>query len=285
MTEKGKIAFCGEPGAFAELALFRAFGEEAETLPVSSFARVFHKVFEGAALFGIVPVENSLSGSVYENYDLFPRYPGIAIVGEVKLRVEHCLIVRPGAGLDTIEIVRSHPQALIQCKAFLDRHPQWRLESWNNTAAAVVSIAGEKGKTREIAAIASAAAARLNGLQVLKEGIETHRANYTRFVIIARGEGGQVPRPGPDEAPDKASVVFSIEDEPGSLYSCLKILSDRRINLSKIESRPIQGQPWQYLFYLDFTIPREEGIFESAIENLKAKTGNFHFLGSYRAAR
>ena len=285
MSKRGKIAFCGEPGAFAELALFQAFGEGAETLPVSSFAQVFDKVYEGAALFGVAPVENSLSGSVHENYDLFLRYPDIAIAGEIKLRIVHCLIVHPGAGLDTIEIIRSHPQALIQCKTFLDQYPHWRLESWNNTAAAVVSISREKEKALKIAAIASAPAARLNGLEVLKEGIETNTANYTRFVIIARREGARVPCPPPGEVPDKASVVFSIADEPGSLYSCLKILKDRHINLSKIESRPIQGQPWHYLFYLDFTIPQEEGIFESAIESLKTKTGNFHFLGSYRAAR
>jgi 3-deoxy-7-phosphoheptulonate synthase len=121
------IAFCGEHGAFAELALFRAFGEDAPNLPTAAFAAVFDAVLGGSAAFGVVPVENSLAGSVHENYDLFLQYPDIAIVGEIKIRIVHNLIVRPGAGWDTIKIVRSHPQALAQCKAFLDQHPLWQL--------------------------------------------------------------------------------------------------------------------------------------------------------------
>ncbi|MDR1100396.1 MAG: prephenate dehydratase [Treponema sp.] len=278
------IAFCGEHGAFAELALFRAFGAEAPTLPVASFAGVFDTVMAGSAAFGVVPVENSLTGSVHENYDLFLRYPDIVIAGEVKIRVVHNLVVHPAAGWDDIKIIRSHPQALAQCKAFLDQRPDWRLEAWSNTAAAVVSIAREKKAPQTIAAIASGIAAKLNGLKVLKEGIETNPANYTRFVIIAPRRGGESPGPS-GEPDDKASVVFSIRDEPGALCSCLNILSEKNINLSKIESRPIHGQPWHYLFYLDLGIPGEPGVFDAAIKALQEKTGEFYFLGSYRAAR
>jgi 3-deoxy-7-phosphoheptulonate synthase len=281
-----KTAFCGEHGAFAELALFRAFGEDANTLPTASFPGVFDAVREGSAAFGVVPVENSLTGSVHENYDLFLRYPDIAIAGEIKIRVTHNLIVHPGARWDTIQVVRSHPQALAQCKVFLDQRPDWRLEDWNNTAAAVVSIAREKKAPLSIAAIGSGSAAKLNGLSILKEGIETNPANYTRFVIISRGGDGAARRsPGSNGEPDnKASVVFSIKDEPGSLYSCLKTLSEKNINLSKIESRPIHGQPWHYLFYLDVSIPGEREIFDAAIRALQEKTETFYFLGSYRAA-
>jgi 3-deoxy-7-phosphoheptulonate synthase len=287
MAATEKIAFCGEHGAFAELALFRAFGEDAAALPVLAFAAVFDAVLGGSAAFGVVPVENSLAGSVHENYDLFLRYPDIAIAGEIKLRIEHNLIVHPDAGWENIKIVRSHPQGLAQCQAFLDQHPDWQPEAWNNTATAVVSIVKEEKNPLAIAAIASGAAARLNGLKILKAGIETNPANYTRFVIIRRrGDEKNPGPPCPNEEPDnKASVVFSIKDEPGALYSCLKILSDSHINLSKIESRPIHGQPWHYMFYLDVSIPPEPGVFERAIETLKNKTEDFHFLGSYRAAR
>jgi 3-deoxy-7-phosphoheptulonate synthase len=280
-----KIAFCGEHGAFAELALFQAFGEDAVTLPVASFSGVFDAALGGSAAFGVVPVENSLTGSVHENYDLFLRYPDIAITGEIKIRVIHNLIVRPGAGWDTIKRVRSHPQALAQCKVFLDQR-NWRLEDWNNTASAVVSIAHEKEAPLAVAAIGSGIAAKLNGLVILKEGIETNPANYTRFAIISRGRDGAARRPpgSGGEPDDKASVVFSIKDEPGSLYSCLKVLSEKNINLSKIESRPIHGQPWHYLFYLDVNIPGERGIFDAAIRALQKKAEKFYFLGSYRAA-
>jgi 3-deoxy-7-phosphoheptulonate synthase len=231
-------------------------------------------------------VENSLAGSVHENYDLFIRYPDIAIVGEIKLRIVHNLIVHPDAGWDTIKIVRSHPQGLAQCKVFLDHYPGWQLEAWNNTAAAVISIVKEEKKTLAIAAIASDTAAALNGLKILKAGIETNPANYTRFVIISRGQGEDAPRPACSggEEKNKASVVFTIKDEPGSLYSCLKILAERNINLSKIESRPIHGQPWHYIFYLDVNIPPDYEVFKAAIAALKKRTGDFHFLGSYRAA-
>ncbi|MDR0623586.1 MAG: prephenate dehydratase [Treponema sp.] len=285
-SNTGIIAFCGEHGAFAELALFRVFGENAADLPAATFAAVFDAVLDGSAAFGVVPVENSLTGSVHENYDLFLRYPDIAIAGEIKIRIVHNLIVHPGAGWDTIKIVRSHPQGLAQCKTFLDQYPQWQLEAWNNTATAVVSITEEKKAPLTIAAIASGAAAKLNGLKILKAGIETNTSNYTRFVIISRRQGEEAPCPScPGGEPnDKASVVFAIKDEPGSLYSCLKILADRNINLSKIESRPIHGQPWHYMFYLDVSVPPDQGLFESAISALKKRTEDFHFLGSYRAA-
>jgi 3-deoxy-7-phosphoheptulonate synthase len=213
------------------------------------------------------------------------QYPDIAIVGEITLRVVHCLIVHPDAGWDTIKTVRSHPQALAQCKVFLDSHPDWVREAWSNTAVAVGSIPPEGEERLHIAAIASDVAARLKGLKVLREGIETNSANYTRFCVISRKQGG-VPAypPGPAKAHNKASVVCSIKDEPGSLYSCLQALTERKINLSKIESRPIHGQPWHYRFYLDGVIPPEPGVFEAAIEALKAHTEDFHLLGSYRAA-
>ncbi|MDR0669726.1 MAG: 3-deoxy-7-phosphoheptulonate synthase [Treponema sp.] len=278
------VAFCGENGAFAEQALMRAFGEGVPRLQVQSFPGIFDAVLEGSAIAGVVPVENSQTGSIHENYDLFLRYGDVAIVGEIKLRIVHCLIADERAALDTITVVRSHPQGFAQCKHFLEKYPHWTLEPVTSTAGAVASIAREGAV--KVAAIAGEAAALAHGLKVLKTGIETNPLNYTRFVIISRrlGDRAVVPPSLGSGAPNKASLVFSVPDEPGALFACLKILSDRGINLSKLESRPIQGKPWEYLFYVDVSVPEAAGDFEKAIGELKAKTRDFHHLGAYRAS-
>jgi 3-deoxy-7-phosphoheptulonate synthase len=182
--------------------------------------------------------------------------------------------------MDTIRIVRSHPQGFAQCKEFLDKHPDWTLEPASTTATAVASIAREGAV--KVAAIAGEAAAKAHGLKILREGIETNPLNYTRFVVLALRQGAVPPSLGSGK-PNKASLVFSVPDEPGSLFACLQILSDKGINLSKLESRPIQGKPWEYLFYIDVSIPKGEGDFDKAIAELKTKTRDFHFLGAYRA--
>jgi 3-deoxy-7-phosphoheptulonate synthase len=287
------VAFCGESGAFAEQALERAFGEDAPRLHENTFRAAFDAVLEGKASFAVIPVENSLAGSIHENYDLFLSYPDIAIVGELKLRIVHCLIGAKGAALEDVKTVRSHPQGFAQCRTFLDKHPDWRLESWNNTASAVLSItetaetakAGDAG--RSIAAIAAEQAATVHGLSVLKAGIETNPQNYTRFVIIARKpEHGKAPTPPTmgEGQPNKASLVFSVHDEAGSLFACLKILSEQGVNLSKLESRPILGKPWRYLFYVDAKMPDKEGVFDAAMDALALNTEDFRLLGTYREA-
>ncbi|MDR1363055.1 MAG: 3-deoxy-7-phosphoheptulonate synthase [Spirochaetaceae bacterium] len=283
-----KIAFSGESGAYAEQALIRAFGEDADKLQTESFGAVFDAVLDGRAAFGVVPLENSLAGSIHENYDLFMQYPDIAIVGEIKLRIVHCLIASEKATMESIKVVRSHPQGFAQCREFLDKHPDWRLEAWNNTASAVLSISKETDADKQlsISAIASEAAAKAHGLAVLKAGIETDPRNYTRFVILSRKDGdlAQVPPSMGQLTPDKASLIFSVKDEPGSLYECLKILSEEGVNLSKLESRPLLGQPWNYLFYVDVSIPKSGDVFDNALSKLKSKTGTFHFLGCYHAS-
>ncbi|MDR1957040.1 MAG: 3-deoxy-7-phosphoheptulonate synthase, partial [Treponema sp.] len=285
-----RVAFSGESGAYAEQALIRAFGEDAPRLSVSSFRAVFDAVLDGSAAAGVVPVENSLAGSIHENYDLFLRYRDIGIVGELKLRIVHCLIAPEGTGLDSIRIVRSHPQGFAQCREFLNQYPQWQLETYTNTATAVASIAREGAAHAaapvHLAAIAGEAAAHEFGLTVLKAGIETNPLNYTRFVIIARRIGDKAPVPPSlgSGKPNKASLVFSVPNEPGALFGCLQTVSEKGINLSKLESRPIQGQPWRYLFYVDVSIPDTAGVFEAAMDALKTKTEDFQFLGSYRAS-
>jgi 3-deoxy-7-phosphoheptulonate synthase len=287
------VAYNGENGAFAEQALMRVFGEDIKRKQVQTFKEVFDAVLEGSAGAGVVPAENSLAGSVHENYDLFLRYPDVAIVGEVKLRIVHCLIGDERADMDSIAIIRSHPQGFAQCKEFLDKHPEWQLEACNNTAAAVASIAREGAV--KVAAIAGSAAAKAHGLKVIKEGIETNPLNYTRFLIVSRKIAGEsrtggwfghawVPPSLGSEAPNKASLVFSVPDKPGSLFACLKIMADQGINLSKLESRPIQGKPWEYQFYADVSIPQTEGVFERVMDELKTRTEGFRFLGAYRGS-
>jgi 3-deoxy-7-phosphoheptulonate synthase len=252
---------------------------------VASFRAIFDAVLDGTAGFGVVPVENSLAGSVHENYDLFLRYPDIAMVGELKLRIVHCLIAHETTTLENIGIVRSHPQGFAQCREFLDKYPRWQLETCNDTATAVASIVRE-GATR-VAAIAGEAAAKAHGLKALRTGIETNPLNYTRFMIIARRNGSDKAPVPPSLGfgnPNKASMVFSVSDEPGSLFACLRIMSERGINLSKLESRPIQGKPWEYQFYVDVILPPTEATFDTAMRELKTRTENFHFLGSYRAS-
>ena len=178
--------------------------------------------------------------------------------------------------------MRSHPQGFAQCRNFLNSHRQWQTEAYNDTASAVASIA--RSGALNVAAIAGEAAARAHGLKILRSGIETNPRNYTRFVIISRRNGDFAAAPSSlgDKQPNKASLVFSVQDRPGSLFDCLKVISERGINLSKLESRPIQGQPWQYLFYVDVSIPKNILVFNEAIESLKAQAADFHLLGVYR---
>ncbi|GMO16740.1 MAG: hypothetical protein Pg6A_02830 [Termitinemataceae bacterium] len=279
-----KIAFSGRSGAFAERALINAFGEDADRLPVSSFSGVFDAVLDGRAAFGMVPVENSLTGSVHENYDLFLRYPDVVMTGEIKLRIVHCLMANEGADLSSIKTVRSHAQGFAQCRDFLDKHAEWYLEIHPTTTDAVLSIV--KDGSKNAAAIASEAAANAHGLVILKAGIENNLQNYTRFAIIARKQEGKqlIPAVSGPKKPNKASLVFSVKDEPGALISCLGSLSGEGINMTKLESRPILGSPWSYMFYVDLAIPEDEALFNKALDALKKQAVKLQILGVYRAA-
>jgi 3-deoxy-7-phosphoheptulonate synthase len=273
------VAFQGERGAFSENALLRYFPEGAAGVPHAEFRDVFEAVLAGKVAFGIVPVENTLTGSIHQNYDLLLQYPDIRIVGEKIIRIVHHLIGLPGAALEGIRRVYSHPQALSQCALFLERFPGWEKVPFYDTAGAVAFIAREAHP--ECAAIASLEAAHAYGMQVLKEGIETNVQNYTRFVIIARGEAAGAP--GAARGPNKASLVFATANTPGSLFQALRVLAERNINMVKLESRPIMGKPWEELFYLDVAIPEAEEPFRLALEELKGVTEGLRILGIYRS--
>jgi 3-deoxy-7-phosphoheptulonate synthase len=270
-----RVGFQGERGAFSENALFRYFPEGAEAVPFAEFREVFDAVLEERIRYGIIPLENTLTGSIHQNYDLLLQYPDIRIVGEKIIRIVHHLIALPGAAIDGIRRVYSHPQALSQCARFLERFPAWEKIPFYDTAGSVAFIAREARK--ENAAIASLEAARAYRMSILKEGIESDSRNYTRFVIIAREELALV------ERPTKASLVFATANTPGSLFQALRVLAERSINMVKLESRPIQGKPWEELFYVDVNVPAEPGAFERALEQMKGATESLRILGLYQA--
>jgi prephenate dehydratase len=230
-------------------------------------------VLSGETEYGILPIENSLSGSIHENYDLLLQYPDCGIVGEKKIRIVHALFGRPGSTIEGLTRIYSHPQGRAQCGRFLEGisavfHPYY------DTAGSVAFIAKEGNPA--YGAIASVEAAKVHGMSVLKEGIETNPRNYTRFFIIRRREQGE-----PEEW-NKASLVFAVPDTPGSLFECLRAVAERKLNMKKLESRPIQGKPWQYMFYFDVEVGSEKDALRKALDELSRKAIDLRILGQYR---
>jgi len=248
-------AYSGGRGAYAEQAIHRYYDYEAEALPLNNFREVIRAVLDGRAECGMLPIENSLAGSVYENYDNLARYDDIEIVGEATIRIEHSLLAVKGATLDTITSVYSHSQGLAQCDEFLARYPNWKHIETNSTSSAAKLVESEKDPTR--AAIASDLAAPIYHLETLKAGIENSPRNYTRFVLIART--GEIIC----EAPNHASIIFTVANQPGALHSALGLFMKNGLNLTKLESRPIQGEPWRYVFYANMSLP--EGVSSSVV--------------------
>lgn len=272
---KGKLkaAFQGKPGAYSEKAVRLSFhDDEVSAMACVSFKDVFDAVLKGSVRWGVVPIENSLAGSVLENYDLLSLNPDIRIAGEVKVRIRHNLIAPKGVELKEIRTVYSHPQALAQCDDFLKKH---NIEpvTYYDTAGAVANLADFND--RSIAAIGSTESADLYGMAIVKEGIETNPNNYTRFFIIVREEHVAV------EKPQKASFILTVSDEPGSLTNCLSVFSDHNLNMTKLESRPIHGKPWSYKFYIDVRIPEDRDHYIAAVQAIREKAVNFRILGEY----
>ncbi len=267
------VAFQGEIGAYSEEAAFRFFGSSIQVKPCEKLDDVFKVVEEGAAQFGIVPIENSLEGSISRTYDLLLD-SSLRVCGETELRVIHCLIANPEVTLDSIKKVYSHPQALGQCQAFL-RHLNLEIIPTYDTAGSVKMIK-EMGIT-DGAAIASTRAAEIYGMKILARDIEDNPNNFTRFFILAKEDS-------PPTGNDKTSIVFSVKHRPGALYEFLKELAARNINLTKIESRPTRQKPWEYNFYLDFEGHREDKVPRETLEQLEQSTLFLKVLGSYPKA-
>lgn len=270
------IAFAGERGAFAELAAREFFGPRRKVLPVPEFGDVFSAVADGRFRFGVVPIENSLSGSIHQNYDHLLDSK-LLIVGEVLLRVRQFLIANNGTKRADLVRIFSHPAVFPQCKKFLKKFPHLATVPISNTAGAVKKIKDEN--LRDAAAIASMQAAIDFDMQVLAGNIEDTRWNTTRFLVIAKSA-----RSLPASAKKtKSSVVFSMKSRPGALLECLNVFAKRGINLFKIESRPVResARGFAYLFYLDFEGDAREEIHKEALRELQKFTTFYRLLGSY----
>jgi arogenate/prephenate dehydratase len=267
-----RIAYQGEPGAYSEAAAL-VFAADAETVACRSFDDVFAAVAEGRVARGMLPMENSIGGSIHRNYDLLVEHE-LPIVGEVELSVDHCLLSRAGTRLEDVKVVYSHPQALAQCERYLENMSGVEIVAVYDTAGGAKMVA--EGERRDAAAVASRRAAEVFGLTILEEQIQDYAANITRFVVIARAAS-------PADEATKTSIVFALKSTPGSLYKALSGFALRDINLTKLESRPMRGRPWEYLFYVDVEAPRQSLACARAIVHLSEFAQWVRTLGSYKA--
>jgi chorismate mutase/prephenate dehydratase len=268
------VAFQGEPGAYTEEAALRFFGPSTKGVPRETLDEVFDAVEAGESPFAMVPVENSLEGSITRAYDLLLDSP-LMICGETELRISHCLIAPENAGLDTIKYIYSHPQALGQCRSFLS-HLNAELIPASDTAGSVKMI--KEQVRQDSAAVASARAAELYGMKIIAKEIEDNPHNFTRFFVLSKEDS-------PPTGSDKTSIVFTLKHKPGALYDSLGEFAVRKINLTKLESRPTRHQVWEYNFYMDFSGHREEKGVAGALKALEEHAVFVKILGSYPRAR
>lgn len=274
MSQQPTIAFQGEHGAYSEQAVRQHFGPGAATLPCRTFLGITDALQSGHAQFGMLPVENSLAGTVVPAYDLLIDYD-LHIQAEVILRVEHCLVAPPGTPLSAVRQVRSHPQALMQCETTLRRMGLEPLEYYDTAGAARDLAADPRPAT---AAIASALAAETYGLDILVRNLEDQDFNFTRFFVL----GLEYPA---RQEPSKTSIILTTRHVPGALYAALGELAGRGINMTKIESRPRRNRPWHYLFYVDFEGHEEDEPVREALLGILRHASFLKVLGSYPAAR
>lgn len=271
VPKNSKVAFQGETGAFSQQAVAGVFGPKIKSLPCRSFDEVFETVLRKRAEFGVIPIENTLAGSIYQSFDLLARH-SLVIVAETSLRIQHNLIAHKESGIRQIRQIYSHPAALEQCSRFLHRFKNIETVSFYNTAGSVKFIRDQGLK--HAAAIASVDAARVYGMQLLRPGIEDDPENYTRFLVLARK--GQMPSGG-----EKTSIVFGLENQPGVLFKALSVFALRNIDLIKIESRPNRGKPREYLFYIDFLSDVRSRECTLALRHLRELAPYLKVLGSY----
>jgi prephenate dehydratase len=269
-----KVAYQGDPGAYSELAALDFFGTSIESVPCHTFEDVFALVPENKCQYGLIPVENSLAGSIHHNYDLMLEHD-LHIVGEYNLRVRHCLMALPDVPITDIQRVHSHPQALAQCDKNLKRlGVETVAEADTAGSASLIRVRGE----RHAGALASHRAAEVYDLVILSENMEDNPANYTRFLALARQPG--LPH-DKEQINFKTSIVFSLRNEPGALFKALSVFALRDIDLTKIESRPIQGQLWEYMFYIDFAGHAGDQNCSRALDHLAELAPYMRVLGSY----
>jgi len=273
-----KVAFQGERGAYGEIAALRYFSE-IKLLPLKSFQDVFDAAENGKVEYIVVPVENSIEGSINEIYDLLLQTK-MNVVGEIYQRVRHCLIANRGA--KRIRYVHSHPQALAQCRVYLQNKRLKPVPAYD-TAGAVKMI--KEKKMTDSAAVASERAAQLYDMKILDEGIEDRKNNYTRFFVLSQKKKKSLRNDLHDaDRIHKTSIIFSVRHVPGALFGILGEFAIRKINLTKIESRPTKETPWEYNFYVDFEGHLQNKAVHEALISIKPKTSYIKVLGSYKKA-
>ncbi len=266
------VAFQGERGAYSEAATL-SYAPDAEALPCPSFDEVFRVVEAGGAALGVLPIENSIGGTIHRNYDLL-REHDLTILGDVELDVVHSLLALPGVALSDVRQIYSHPQALAQCDRFLRGLPGVEVVATYDTAGSAKLL--KDRQLTDAAAIASARAADVFGLQVLQTGIQDFADNITRFLVV--GPAGAA---APDARANKTTIVFSLPNEPGALFKALSVFALRGIDLTKLESRPMPGRPWEYLFYVDLRVGLQEVSCSRALAHLGEFAPMLRVLGSY----
>ncbi|MGC1362696.1 MAG: prephenate dehydratase [Silvibacterium sp.] len=269
-----RIAIQGEPGSFSHEAALKV-APEATIFPCAVSPEVFAAVVEGRVDAAVIPIENSLAGPVAEHYDLLLAHD-VAIESESLLRIRHNLIALPGASIEQIERVSSHPVALAQCRLFLARHPRMEAVPFYDTAGSVKQLMEQRDA--HAAGIASAQAALHYGGEILAADIEDNPENYTRFFLIRKRSMVRV-----DPRPDKVSLAFTVENRPGTLVAALEVFASQGTNLTRIESRPVHGRPWQYVFFADYQLTSPE-VADAAIELLAGHCSMVKELGRYRSA-
>lgn len=269
------VAFQGERGSFSEEAAYKLLGRNIKLLPCETFSAIFQSATSGRAKFCLVPIENTLAGSVYENFDLL-QANNLHIVSEVSLRIVHNLIALPGTRRKDVRKVYSHPVALAQCGKFFARNPQIERITYYDTAGSVKMLREQQPPAS--AAIASRIAAEVYEARILQTHLEDHRENYTRFFLLSK-----TARVSPKA--NKISIVFSTRNLPGALYKCLSVFALRDIDLTKMESRPLHGRPWEYMFYIDFVGNMKEERCKKALDHLSEVTNYLRVLGCYESAK
>jgi prephenate dehydratase len=270
-----RIAYQGEPGAFSERAARKLGGADAQLVPCRDFPAIFNAVESGEADGCVAPIENTLVGSIHQNYDMMLTR-NLTITGEIYLHIVHCLIAPRGVLLENLRRVYSHPAALAQCTNFFREHRWLEPVAAADTAGSVLLVLG--AGRGDAAALAGPLAADVYGAEILQSGIEDDPQNFTRFLLLER-------EPPAELHADKTSIVFTAANQPGILHKVLGAFAGRGIDLSRIESRPMIGRPWDYHFYIDFLAGRDEPGCKAALDELRPLTTSLRILGSYPRAR
>ena len=264
-----RVVYQGVPGAYSEQAAVNFFGDGVDTAGLEQFEDCFLALREGRADYAVLPIENSSTGAIRQIYDLLTQYE-CYMVGETTVKVEHCLMALPGASLDGITHVYSHEQGLFQCERYLNAHPNWKQVPQADTAGSAQMVAQSGDLTK--AAVCSARAAEIYGLTILARGINHNSQNTTRFVVVS-------PRLELRPGADKISTLFVLPHQAGSLHEVLTVFAVHGLNMVKLESRPLPGRSWQYMFFLEFTGAPGDPAVNDALHELAQTTGEFRVLG------